>query len=673
MSIDLSQFHAAFFDEALESLDQAEEALLLVEKLGLDRERINIAFRAVHSLKGSAATLGFQAMAEFAHELEAVFEAYRRLLAQNAAVKSTPNSLGDKAMSLILSGLDLLRTHVLNAQRKQGEVAPGRAAALTDQLIGLQEGLAHQLQVRVKVALHYQVHFKPFPDMLSNGHDPLRYLDALANLGELQTHAILGDTADPCRLSWRIELVSTSTTEDIAELFSWVEGLCELTITTLAAPEDINPTINPTLGRPANLFETLDAELQSPLPDDPAANASSAPSQGSGEARHQRSIQVPSQRIDTLLAQLGDLAVAQAELESRVSTQEADDLFQRLSRQTRQLQDSILAMRMSPVSTLFKRFERVIRDAELELGKKVQLTLSGENHELDSSMIERLVDPVTHLIRNAIDHGIESADERQLQGKPRLASLHLSAEQRIARFVLTIQDDGCGLNVQAIREKAIEQGLATPSDQKSDAQWVELIFCAGFSTAKQVNHWSGRGVGLDAVVSALKAMGGELSVTSVTGKGTRFSIHLPLTLALTDALIVESQGEHYAIALSAVSECLQGKPSLLQTLPNDQQLYRLRQNTLPFSSLAHLMGLSEAIHPQQNFSAVVISDESEACVIQVGKIIGQRQIVIKSIQKNIGPVRHCQSAAVLGEGKVIFVLDPGSLLRHSGLTHPITA
>jgi two-component system, chemotaxis family, sensor kinase CheA len=656
MSIDLTQFHEAFFEEALTSLDQAEDDLLLVEKGQASHENIDSAFRAIHSIKGSAGSLGFVQMGELAHELESVLDELR------SAKLDASNLANDEQISVLLSALDLLRSQVGNAQRKNGDVAQTRVDALIQKLQRYTRLSNEKLEANdeerrqsVSSASHtlalFRIRFQPQPAMLDCGNDPLRYIDSIAEMGRAQVSAFWNDNpttrqANSCQLSWVIDLETTRTLADVTELFSWIDDVCTIGI------------------------EQIDKQQEALVPRRRSSDViEKTPSQSS---RTTRSIQVQSEKIDTLLSQLGELAIAQSDIEMKVVDQEISDLFARLTRQTSQLQDAILAMRMSPIKILFRRFERVVRDAEIELGKQVQLTIEGDENQLDSSIIERLIDPLTHLIRNALDHGIELPENRIAKGKQPFAHLKLTAEQKSSAFVIRIEDDGNGLSIDSIRQKAIEKGLAKESDTKSPSQWAQMIFKAGFSTASSVSQWSGRGVGLDAVASALEQLNGRIELNTTPGKGTSIAIILPLTLAITEALIVEVAGDRYALPMSSVTECLFSNTSALATLPNQQTLFRRREKMLPFATLANLMQLDDDKANESSFSAVAITNGKDEAVLRVGQILGQRQIVIKSISKNLGTARYCSSATLLGDSQVVFVLDSAEIIRDVGQTETMS-
>jgi two-component system, chemotaxis family, sensor kinase CheA len=644
MSIDLSQFHDAFFEEALLSLDQAEDDLLLLEKGSASRENIDSAFRAIHSIKGSAGSLGFMQIGDLAHELESVLDELRSRSVVPGTVVSTLAS--DEQISVLLAALDLLRSQVGNAQRKNGDVAQSRVDA---QIQNLKRYATLKPQVANASALTtYKIRFEPKPEMLGCGNEPLRYIDSLADMGSTKVSAFwnpLADEANNCQLSWIVELETVKSHAEITDLFSWIEDVCFIKIDRIDRQDEPLPR-----RRSTDFSEPVQTT----------------------NVRHTRSIQVQSEKIDSLLSQLGELAIAQSNIENRVVDQEIADLFQRLTRQTSLLQDAILAMRMSPIKILFRRFERTVRDAEVELGKQVRLTIEGDENQLDSSIIERLIDPITHLIRNALDHGVEAPEVRVAKGKEPIANLKLIAEQKSNAFVIRIEDDGDGLSIDVIRQKAIEKGLAKDTDVKSAAQWAQMIFKAGFSTASGVSQWSGRGVGLDTVIVAIEQLNGRIDLNTRPGQGTQIAISLPLTLAITEALIVEAAGECYALPMSTVTECLFSNTTALATLPNQQTLYRKRERLLPFASLSRLMQLEEGAS-DGNFSAVAITNGKDEAVVRVNQIIGQRQIVIKSITKNLGSAKYCSSATLLGDSQVVFVLDSEAIIRDVGQQEPVSA
>jgi two-component system, chemotaxis family, sensor kinase CheA len=667
MSIDLSQFHDAFFEEALVSLDQAEDDLLLLEKGSASTDNIDSAFRAIHSIKGSAGSLGFLQMGQLAHELENVLDDIRSVF------KATGQRPSDDQGSVLLAALDLLRSQVGNAQRKNGDVVQSRVDALIGKLrvFGDLENdaiaISKDEQLDEDAALtsfgatpntalkQYQIRFSPKPEMLACGNEPLRYLDALTEMGQAQVCAFWNDNADingSCQLSWSIELETVKPKSDIIDLFSWIDDVCIIAIVEQITSVEKTDATELTPRRRAT-----DVVEKNPTPVN----------------RNTRSIQVQSEKIDALLGQLGELAIAQTDIENRVADQEVIELFQRLTRQTSQLQDAILAMRLSPIKILFRRFERTVRDAEIELGKQVHLSIEGDENQLDSSIIERLIDPLTHLIRNALDHGIETPEVRVAQGKEPYAVLSLIAEQKASVFVIQIQDDGNGLSIDNIRHKAIEKGLAKNTDVKTPAQWAQMIFKPGFSTATQISQWSGRGVGLDAVAAALSQLNGRIDLTTTPGKGTTITIALPLTMAISDALIVECAGERYAIPMSAVTECLYCNIAMIHRLPNQQRLFKRREQLLPYACLAELMQLQDSKQADLTFSAVVISNGRDEAVLRVSQIIGQKQIVIKNIEKNLGPTKYCSSATLLGDSQVVFVLDSGQIIRDVGQLETIEA
>jgi two-component system, chemotaxis family, sensor kinase CheA len=661
MSIDLTQFHDAFFEEALTYLEQAEDDLLALEKGGDSteafKERIDSAFRAIHSIKGSAGSLGFSQIDGFAHDLETVFDQLRTTTQKSEALARS--ALSKEMCDLLLGSVDMLRLHVSAAQNKTEGFGDTKSAALTAQLQAINiDSKARPLSAQATTspdktedtrARTFVIRFQPRAAMMVCGNDPLRYIDSLTELGTATAQAFWSEIASEqqayqeCELSWVITLNTSKSESHIHQIFEWIEDVCDY---------DIRDT---------------DVYFNSEVPTQ-TENSAQISTENSARTAHKpgRTIQVKSERIDELINHLTELALYQGTLENSLANQELIDLFTRLSRQTSVLQDAIMAMRMSPIGHLFARFDRTIRDAKSELGKQVELKIEGENLELDSSLIERLIDPINHLIRNALDHGIETPEDRLLLGKTATAVLRLKAEQHSNAFQISIEDDGRGFNIEAIKGRAVAQGLANANDKRSDAQWVHLIFSPGFSTASEVSRWSGRGVGLDAVVTEIEKIKGTISVKSSPGSGTKFVITIPLTLALSEALLVRVAEERYAFTMGSVSECLVGKASSIETLPNLQKLYHVRDELLPFGSLGNLLQLADG-ETAESFPAIIVSNGDERVVLRVSEILGQRQIVVKSIERNLGAVKYCSSATVMPDGKVAFVIDANQVIRDVGV------
>jgi two-component system, chemotaxis family, sensor kinase CheA len=655
MSIDLSQFNDAFFEEALAYLDQAEDDLLRLEKASLNpddcKNSIDSAFRAIHSIKGSAGSLGFLEIDRLSHALETVLEIFRQQ-ADHTGKASTNVGLNidSDTFDLLLSSVDLLRVQIASAQSKSGDVSPSRVNALIAKLEHVNSASTSDSSNT------FDIQLVPSQAMLDSGNEPLRYIDTLATLGSQTVKAYWDDSEPDCFLSWVITLKTNRSISEIKAIFEWIEDVCQFSVNVHGVSQE------------TKAHRTTDVvEIDAPI-----AMATTIAKEAS--AKQVRTIQVRPERIDELMGALGELAIYQAEIENKLqsqkASQETSELFVRLARQTSGLQDAIMAMRMSPIHHLFSRFERIVRDAQVELGKEVHLIVEGENAELDSSMIERLIDPLTHLIRNALDHGVETPDFRESIGKPRSAKLTLKAEQHSNAFLISIEDDGKGFDIEAIKQRAIEKKIAKETDTKTDSQWANMIFMPGFSTTTQVSRWSGRGVGLDVVLKEIEKIKGQLDIHSSPGVGTRFVISIPLTLALSDALIIRSGDDHYAVILSAVKECIQATASRIETLPNQQQLYRLRDELLPYAALPDLMSgeIPSSGKTEEHFPAIVIRSGQHAALLQVSEIIGQRQIVIKSHEKNLGTVKYCESATVLPNGTVAFVLNANTIVRAVGIS-----
>jgi two-component system, chemotaxis family, sensor kinase CheA len=629
MSIDLEQFHQAFFEEAFGGLDQAEDDLLALEKGGDGKALIDSSFRAVHSIKGSAGTLGFHHIEQSSHRLEACFEDLRQRSLNGSL------SISDAGFNALLGALDLIRNQVQSSKLGVATVADSQ----------IEETLG-QLAILAPTATtlnSYRILFRPTSALLDSGNDPLRYIDSLSLMGTVECTPMWSATTftpaqsqAQCFLSWEIILATEKSKAQIESLFSWVDDMCELSV------ERIEPRL------PAKTQSNLRTKVPETI---------TAPVRG---------LQVSFQKVDQLLAQLSELSLSHAQLASKqlkvVGVGALDELFQRLERQTKHLQDTIVSMRMAPISTLFSRFERVVRDIQTEQGKQIELHIHGEQQELDSVLIEQLIDPITHLVRNALDHGVELPALREQRGKSATAQLHLRAYQQDNQFVISIEDDGNGLHIEKIRAHAISRGLAKETDQLADAKWARMIFAPGFSTANQVNQWSGRGVGLDAVATTLEKLQAQLYVHSIPGHSTSFVIHLPLTIAVTDALLVRIGNDTYAIALTAVAHCVRTGLNDWEMLPGEVPHFKYQNALIPFESLHTILGSQHSPRSSDTITGVVLQANGRKCLLGVDEILGQRQIVIRSLEKNFRRLKYIASATHFGEDEIVFVLDQQAII-----------
>jgi two-component system chemotaxis sensor kinase CheA len=655
MSIDLSRFHATFFTESLAGLDHVEQELLGIEQRGHDQSALDAIFRDVHSLKGSAGSLGFGAIAELAHEMESVLDRLRQGQ-MSASAEST---------NVLLRGVDCLRSWILAAEANE-PVDAGAGAPLVHELQLL---LRHTTAAKEATAAgatepanivaagkkKYVIVFRPAQDFFHSGNDPARFIDELAHLGEIHCTADLSALPSfesfvptTCYLAWRITLETESSANDIREVFEWVSNNCAL---------EVEPVVE---------AETpVAAAAGGPRGDGAGASA------GAGDARRDASLvtmHVRTDKIDDLVNLVGELVITHTMLKQ--SAQQLDAIkdaravavLAQLERNVQDIQERVLAIRMMPVNHVFGRFPRLVRDLGLQLGKAIELKLSGEQSELDKSVIEQLIDPMTHLVRNALDHGIELPADRLAAGKPAKGTLILHAEHRGGRFVITVSDDGRGIDPQKVKRRALEVGLLNAGDEFDESAMFALLLKPGFSTAQKVTNLSGRGVGLDAVSQNVRKLGGSLDIASKPGNGTTFTINLPLTLAIVDGMIVGVSGERYIIPITFIRECLQVSAVQLQSVVGQGQVLQLRGEYIPVLKLSDVCALDGEAQSNQPV-LVVLEAENRVIALQVDELMGQDQVVIKSLEANYRKVEYMAGASILGDGRVALILDVTEIVK----------
>jgi two-component system, chemotaxis family, sensor kinase CheA len=478
----------------------------------------------------------------------------------------------------------------------------------------------------------------------------------LAQLGEL--HSTVDLSALPsiesfvpttCYLAWRITLETDASPNDIREVFEWVSNACAL---------EIEPVI----------------EVEAPVLESAVEGDVLRP-EGTGEARRDANrdaslvtMHVRTDKIDDLVNLVGELVITHTML--RQTAQHLDAIkdaravavLAQLERNVQDIQERVLAIRMMPVNHVFGRFPRLVRDLGLQLGKAIELKLSGEQSELDKSVIEQLIDPLTHLVRNALDHGIELPADRLAVGKPAKGTLTLHAEHRGGRFVITVTDDGRGINPEMVRRRAVEIGLIETEEALDEAAVHALLLKPGFSTAQKISNVSGRGVGLDVVSQNVRKLGGSLEISSTLGVGTRFMINLPLTLAIVDGMIVGVSGERYIIPITFIRECLQVSAVQVQSVAGQGQVLQLRGEYIPVLKLSEVCALG-GVAPSEQSVLVVLEAENRVVALQVDELLGQDQVVIKSLEANYRKVEFMAGASILGDGRVALILDVTEIVK----------
>lgn len=639
MSVDLSRFHATFFEESLEATTVMEAELLALERVfrrggtaAIDAESLNRIFRAAHSIKGGSGTFGFHQISDFAHVLESLLE----------DVRSGRRALDLPAIDLLLRAVDSLRT-LLNVTTAGESEAPAGIDALRNEL--------EQAQVpRAKTASTvappsggpshpWQIRFMPHAGFFQTGNDPLRIVRAVAELGNVSAQIDISrlptwEELDPesCYLGWNLTLQTPRPRSALDDIFSWVIDDCDLELTPIVITSAISPN--------------------TPKADDAAT-----------------SMRVATAKVDALVDMVGELLITQTMLSQSIESFTPDALprirnaVAQLERHTRALQDGVLGIRMLPIEFVFNRLPRLARELSSALGKQVELEFAGERTELDKTIIERISDPLIHLVRNCIDHGIESPEERVRKGKEAIGTVRLHAYHKAGNFVLEVEDDGRGLDRERILQKARERGLVGAEANLDPAQIDEFIFVPGFSTAHEVSDISGRGVGMDVVRNNIRSLGGGVEVKSVAGGGTRFTLRLPLTLAILDGLGVDVAGQNYILPLVAITESVRLGNEDLHTLPGGGEVFGLRKEYLPLVRLYDIFGLPPRVTEITSGTVVIIEADGNRAGLFVDQILGQQQVVIKSLETHYRRVEGVAAATILGDGTVALILDAGGLIR----------
>mgnify|MGYP000687027133 CR=1 FL=1 len=659
MSIDVSQFHQVFFEESFEGLDAMEMGLLGMQEGAPDAETINTIFRAAHSIKGGAGTFGFSRVSEFTHGLETLLDQMR----------NGERDVSQLAINTMLQAVDVLRD-MLTAVQQGDEIDETSAASVgkdIEAFLQTDGNISSPLDTeepKTTESTGWQIFFKPHSHLLQTGNDPVRMLQELAELGELSVDmdasalpAFSDLEPEDCYLAWTMELRGDVTLEQINEIFEWVEGDCELSVTPLSeqtvtvAEQD----------EPAPLVEELD----------PVASTNNAPVIETKKAATDTvasSIRVGTDKVDSLIDLVGELVITQSMLSqlgenfdlSRV--QQLIDGLEQLERNTRELQEGIMRIRMLPISFAFNRFPRLVHDLSAKMGKQVELKLSGEQTELDKTVMEKIGDPLVHLVRNSLDHGLETPEKRLASGKPETGLLHLNAYHQGGTIVIEISDDGAGLNEEKILGKAIERGLVSSDETLSPEKIHELIFMPGFSTADEVSDVSGRGVGMDVVRKNIHSLGGSVDVSSTPGLGSTFTIRLPLTLAIMDGQTIQVGDQRYIIPLISIIESVEIKPGTVKQVTGKGEVYSLRDEYVPIIRLYELFNLTPRSDKLEDGLLVVVEFEDRKVGLLVDELLAQQQVVIKSLESNYRKVTGMAGATILGDGTVALILDISGLL-----------
>lgn len=684
MDEELRQILQIFLEESSENLDVLEQGLLCLEQGPANDEDLNVIFRAAHSIKGGAATFGLDPVAEFTHVMEALLDQLRsgRRQADAATVR------------VMLQAVDALRALLAGAVEDDIAAALAAAAPVRNALesvlaatpkasvapavpasAGSADGGSTAEQATNETA-GWRIHFLPHADIWQQANDPARILHALGQLGELHLRADLTqvpslEALDParCYLGWQGVLHGAVSRARIAELFDWVAEQCELRLEALdatavrAALAELKPAAAAEAAVHAAATEASADGATDPVA--PANEALTSPAAVSA-ARSRSFMRVSTEKIDALLNLVGELVITQSMLQTFGGVAAATDkggmrdgLLQ-LERHTRELQERVMQIRMLPISFTFNRLPRLVHDLSAKLDRQVELRFSGEHTELDKTVLEQLADPLVHLVRNALDHGIEAPAVRQAKGKPPTGLVHLSAFHEAGNVIIRISDDGNGLDSERLLAKARARGLIDPQETPDETQLHQLIFHPGFSTAEQVSDVSGRGVGMDVVRRNIVSLGGHIEVQSSRGIGTSFTIRLPLTLAILDGQLIRVGSQIYVVPLLAIVETLQLRDAQLRVPVQGGEVCRVRDEYVPVVPLARLLDCREA-QPEPAQMLMIVESDGQRIGLAVNDLLSQQQVVIKSLQHNYRHVPGIAGATILGDGRVALILDVQAL------------
>jgi two-component system chemotaxis sensor kinase CheA len=699
MKIDLSQFRQTFLQESAEHVATMESGLLALRSSSEDGETLNAIFRAAHSIKGGAGSFGLDSLVRFTHALESLLDRLRAAeMTVTEEVIAVSLEAVDQVRALLGAGAGeempaasvelIARIEALSAS--ETGVQPAAGAVAEADAREAETGATETEQAQA-LAL-YRVEFRPDREMFSSGTNPIVLLRNLAALGTVSTCELHRDNLpslaeiDPaqCYLGWTIEIATVRPVAELREVFEFVEHLAEISIRTfepavpivqpvrIAAPGSDRPaaetrkavaeSTGSTILAPASAVEDSRA-VKNSLPAKPIVAAESS------------SIRVATEKVDRLIDLVGELVIAHVMTAQMVERFDPACLprlresVAAMERNTRELHERVMAIRMLPVGTLFQRYVRIVYDIAHATGKQINLDMSGEETEIDKSMLEMLGDPLTHLIRNSADHGIETADARIAAGKPPEGTIGLRAFHRSGRIVIEVSDDGAGIDPARVRAKAVERGLISPGAQLSDDQLRMLVFEPGFSTREVVSDLSGRGVGMDVVRQNVQKLNGSIVLTSETGSGSTISIELPLTLAILEGLLVRVAERTLVLPLLSVIETVSPRAGQIQRVAEQGEVVLIRGESVPLLSLRRFLGL--AADPQElardakdsgtRGLVVVVEAGHKKIGLVVDELLGQQQVVVKSLERHLRKVDGLMGATILGDGCVAPILDVAGL------------
>jgi len=676
MSVDLSQFHQVFFEESFEGLDIMESQLVDMSPETVDDEIVNTIFRAAHSIKGGAGTFGFMPVSEFTHVVETLLD----------EIRAGKRAMESEYIDLFLQSVDCLREMLgaMQAGNAPETARPAEIKVAFEAILNAGAPKAKNEEVASdgvnaeSEMIGWRIEMRPHIDMLRTGNEPFRmfrelrdvvgeeYLNVEAHLENLPEFTSINP--EECYIYWTLTINTPANIDYIRAVFEWVEDDCDIEYheihnesAELSKPTDIaveSPEIS------SDAVDSVDAASSEPVAPPAAKSASPKATAKNAESS---SIRVSIDKVDSLINMVGELVITQSMLGqlgqdfdmSRLA--KLQEGLSQLEQNTRELQESVMKIRMMPISFAFSRFPRLVRDLGNQLSKKVNLVTLGENTELDKTVMEKIGDPLVHLVRNSLDHGLETTEQRIANGKSEEGTITLNAFHQGGNIVIEVADDGAGLNEQRILDKAKQKGLVPESQVLTPEEIHQLIFLPGFSTADVVSDISGRGVGMDVVRRNISALNGTIEVRSQRGIGSTFIIRLPLTLAILDGQLVKVCDETYIFPLVSIVESIQVNRRSLSHITGSQYVMQLRDEYIPILRLDGIFGLRKDEPEPEELMLVVVEGDNEKIGVVVDDLMGQQQVVIKSLEQNYEKVLGVSGATILGDGTVALIIDISGL------------
>ncbi|PCI50804.1 MAG: chemotaxis protein CheA [Thalassobium sp.] len=676
MSVDLSQFHQVFFEESFEGLDIMESQLVDMSPETVDDEIVNTIFRAAHSIKGGAGTFGFMPVSEFTHVVETLLD----------EIRAGKRAMESEYIDLFLQSVDCLREMLgaMQAGNAPETARPAEIKVAFEAILNAGAPKAKNEEVASdgvnaeSEMIGWRIEMRPHIDMLRTGNEPFRmfrelrdvvgeeYLNVEAHLENLPEFTSINP--EECYIYWTLTINTPANIDYIRAVFEWVEDDCDIEYheihnesAELSKPTDIaveSPEIS------SDAVDSVDAASSEPVAPPAAKSASPKATAKNAESS---SIRVSIDKVDSLINMVGELVITQSMLGqlgqdfdmSRLA--KLQEGLSQLEQNTRELQESVMKIRMMPISFAFSRFPRLVRDLGNQLSKKVNLVTLGENTELDKTVMEKIGDPLVHLVRNSLDHGLETTEQRIANGKSEEGTITLNAFHQGGNIVIEVADDGAGLNEQRILDKAKQKGLVPENQVLTPEEIHQLIFLPGFSTADVVSDISGRGVGMDVVRRNISALNGTIEVRSQRGIGSTFIIRLPLTLAILDGQLVKVCDETYIFPLVSIVESIQVNRRSLSHITGSQYVMQLRDEYIPILRLDGIFGLRKDEPEPEELMLVVVEGDNEKIGVVVDDLMGQQQVVIKSLEQNYEKVLGVSGATILGDGTVALIIDISGL------------